>query len=234
MTTFSQLVDDMILETRRPDLATEIRSYVNQTIRELHFAPDRGNVILYRENLRELSLVASVESGFTWEVPNWDRWQTMAAVRLDNCFDSDGFPVYASERTPGRTLNQQTEFYYRAGNYFAFSGYGGLNAVIALAYFEYPRRLKYFDALTRPASYDPEAGWTYAADIITDEQKLEAQEQTTNWILFRWADVLTEGIRAKVYKRASDDSRARTSYSLYSQLRQGLYTSEVATQDGVY
>jgi hypothetical protein len=48
----------------------------------------------------------------------------------------------------------------------------------------------------------------------------------------RWSDVLREGLRAKVYKRISDQLRAQTSYSLYSQLRQGLFTSEVAELQG--
>jgi hypothetical protein len=48
----------------------------------------------------------------------------------------------------------------------------------------------------------------------------------------RWSDVISEGVRAKLFKRVSDTERARNCYSLYGQLRQGLMTSEVADVGG--
>jgi predicted DCC family thiol-disulfide oxidoreductase YuxK len=103
--------------------------------------------------------------------------------------------------------------------------------------FEYPTALKYKVTASRPAQYDVESGWTYATvgsvnyDLDADSREL-ARSLVTNWILLRWADILREGLRAKIYKRLSDQLRAQTSYSLYSQLRQGLYTSEAAELQG--
>lgn len=234
MTSFSQLVDKMILEVRRPDLASEIRSYVVQTIREVHFEPERNDAILYRNNMKELSLVASVDHGFTWTIPNSTIFQSMQAVRYDSICDIDGEPVYALERVPGRALRDTKYFYYRATDYFAFSHYGATGSGISLAYYEYPRSLKYYAPADRPATYDSEEGWSYKDDITDPDLQAAAREKVTNWLLDRWDMVLEEGIRAKAYKRVADDSRSRTAYSLYAQLRKGLVTSETATGDGIY
>ncbi len=241
MTTYSQLVDEMILEMRRPDLASEIRTYVNQTIRELHFTPDRGNAIRYRANRRELSLTADLAEGFTWTIPNYDTFQELASVRYDSVFGVDGKPFYVQEREPGRVLNSLIEFWYRIGNYIAFAGYGGLNSVISLFYYEYPKRLKYYDSALRPATWDDETGFTYSdfdppgVDYTTTDNQPIAEALVTNWLLLRWKDVVSEGVRAKAYKRADDGDRAKMSYSLYTQLRQGLFTSETAAaSDGAY
>lgn len=228
MTTFSQLVDELVLETRRPDMRTEICTYLNQTIRELHFEPTKGNTIFYRENLTEESVIATVADGQGWAQPDPAIWQTMAAVRYDSVFDL-GKPVYPPFLTPSRGLSGKRFFYYQAGDSFYFSGYGGVGASIALAYFQYPKRLKYYASGARPAEFDDDSGWTYAPAFDgSDDLHASAQRFTTNWLLMRWKEVIAEGLRAKVYKRLSDDSRARTCYSLYSTLRQGLYTSEVA------
>lgn len=233
MTTYSQLVDKMVSETRRPDLISNIQTYVNQTIRELHFTPDRGNAIHYRENMRELSLAASMESGYTWDIPHPEVFQGMLAVKYSSMFVDDENP-YVPERLPGRILNTLTRYYYRAGNYFVFEGYGGLNGGISLAYYEYPRRLKYFATDCRPCEWDDAYGWSYMDQFVHEHSRATAQSICTNWILQRWEDVLSEGVRAKIYKRISDTERARTCYSLYSQLRQGLVTSEIANPGGAY
>lgn len=234
MTTFSQLVDDMILETRRPDLVSEIRSYVVQTIRELHNRPDTNAAVQYRNNLKELSLVANVDTGFSWTIPNSTIFQSMQAVRYDSLCDPDGEPVYATERVPGRALRDSKYFYYRATDYFSFANYGGNGAGISLAYYEYPRSLKYYAVADRPASYDSEAGWTYLGGVTDPDAQAVLREKVTNWLLDRWDMVIKEGVRAKVYKRVADDSRSRTAYSLYAQLRMGLFASETASNDGVY
>jgi hypothetical protein len=125
-----------------------------------------------------------------------------------------------------------TIYFYQVGQEFVFSGYGGLNANIALGYFAFPPSLKYKAAAVRPAEYDIELGWTYHEDIITDEDEEAARLVSTNWLLMRWSDVISEGVRAKLFKRVSDTERARNCYSLYGQLRQGLITSEVADMGG--
>lgn len=228
MTTFSQLVDAMVAETKRSDLVSEITSYLNQTIREVHFTSDRNAALFYSENFREALLTANVESGFGWAIPKPTVFQKMQVVQYSTIVDRQRNPVYAVETTPGRHLSGIEVFFYRAGGTFVFSGYGGNTSQIAIGYYEFPPSLLYKTPLQRPATYDPETGWTYAAGVNTPELQLAAQELTTNWLLMRWKDVIAEGVRAKVYKRVADPDRARTSYSMFGSLRQGLWTSETA------
>lgn len=229
MTTFSQLVDKMVLETRRPDMRTEIATYLNQTIREVHFDPKSNAVLFYRENLIEEQLIVDKESGFGWKLPDPTCFQGMGLVRYDSINTRDDLTRYPPELTPGRGMVGKSIFYYRAGPNYYFAGCGGVNAVISLAYYEYPRGLKYYAAGNRPCEYDPDMGFTYAAPFDgSEELHAAAIGFTTNWLLMRWSLVIEEGVRAKVYKRLSDTDRQRTAYSLYSQLRLGLSTSESA------
>jgi hypothetical protein len=226
MTTFSQLVDDLVSETKRPDLVSEIATYLNQSIREVHFTPDRNASLLYMSNFRESQLIANLESGFSWEIPNPGTFQKMQVVGYPSIYDRLGNAVFAKEVIPGRHLADHTNYFYRVGQAFVFSGYGGLNSLINLGWFEYPRGLRYYPSATRPAEYNEETGWSYHEDVTTPELEVAAQALTSNWLLMGWHTVLAEGLRAKIYKRLSDEARARTSYSLYGSLRQGLWTSE--------
>lgn len=234
MTTFSQLIDELVVETRRPDLRTEIAVYLNQTIREVHFEPSRGNVVHYPSNRREDQITASVAQGQSWEIPNVSSFQGLEVVRFASQYL--GRLEYAKEVSPGPNIATVPFYWYRAGSMVFFGGsvgYGGVGGVIQLAWYEYPRAMKYKIQADREATYDVDDGWTYRNDYDTnDTQRAIARERVTNWLLMRWADVLREGLRAKIYKRLGDDVRQRTSYSLYQQLRQGLFTSEVAVLSG--
>lgn len=232
MFTFSQMVDDVVSEVKRPDLATEVARYVNQTIRECHFSTDRQAAIFYRDNFNEVLLTSDSEDSYVWEIPNPTTFQKMAGVKFPLQYDVRGDNVWATETTPGRHMSSFKHFFYQVGQSFVFSGFGGLNATIALGYFAFPPSLKYKPAASRPAEYDSELGWTYHGDIITDEDKEAARLVSTNWLLMRWSDVVSEGVRAKLFKRVSDTERARNCYSLYGQLRQGMMTSEVADIGG--
>lgn len=232
MTTFSQLVDKMVLETRRPDLRTEIASYLNQVVRELHFEPERGNVVYFDDNYREEVLTVDTVQSQTWTVPNMALFQGLVAARFDGIYSHDGKRVYAKRVSPGPRIEIEDYYYYSAGQVYVFGGrvgYGAIGSTISLAYYEFPKGLKYYATAARPATWDDETGFAYHEDYDdTDELKATAEALVTNWLILRWAVVVEEGLRAKVYKRVSDDSRARLSYSLYSQLRMGVFTSGVA------
>lgn len=238
MTTFSQMVDALTLETGRPDMRSVVCSYLNQTLRELHFDPKSGSVVFYLDNYREATVMIDSEDRQTWQVPSSALFQGEAAVRFDGSFSRDGRRYYAQRVSPGPRMEQEDCYYYRAGNTFVFGGvvgYGAIGGTISIAYFEYPPGLNYYVSGTRPAIYELETGWTYAEDYdIDDDTRLLAQAKTTNWLLMRWYMVIEEGLRAKIYKRLADQQRAATSYSLYMQLRQGLYTSEIADVSGYY
>jgi hypothetical protein len=100
-------------------------------------------------------------------------------------------------------------------------------------WYEYPPVLNYYASALRPGSYDEVNGWTYLSSYNdSDLHRQQAQDLCTNWILLRWSVVVEEGVRAKVFKRLSDDVRARTSYSMYMAQRNGVYTGEMAEFGG--
>ena len=234
MTTFSQLVDKITIETRRPDMKAEVATYLNQTIRELHFEPDKGNIVFFDENRVEAQVTAISDSPLVWNIPNPQTFQAMLDVMYASVWDSGRHNVHPPLLSPGRGLSGREYFYYRVGGSFVFKGFGGTNGIVNLCYYEFPRRLQYFASGARPCEWDDNAGWSYdPAFDVSDETRLAAQNFCTNWILNRWEDVVSEGLRAKIYKRLSDDNRARTCYSMYTQLRQGLVTSE-SSQLGNY
>lgn len=222
------MVDEIVSEVKRPDLTSEIARYVNQTIRELHFSNDRNAAQFYRSNLRESQVSATSESAFVWAIPSPTRFQKMSAVCYLDQFDSNGKNIWPEETTPGRHLNSLTHFYYQTGGAFVFSGFGGLASRINLAWFEFPASLTYFTPSCRPMEINSYGQEIFAEAWVCIDAQDDARLLCTNWLLSRWKDVISEGVRAKVYKRVSDTERARTSYSMYSQLRQGLMTSESA------
>lgn len=223
-------MDAITSESKRLDLITEIARYLNQTIREVHFDPDSGKVHLFAPNLNESQITATVESGQTWSPADARNFQVEMAVRFDNRFDNDGNPIYARRLVPGPRMNRELYAYYRVGDTLVFGGqkgYGGIGSKISIAYFLYPAAMKYFPVATRPASWDEIDGWTYLPVYDIDDTTREtARNLVSNWITDRWQPILEEGLRAKVYKRLSDDVRQRTCYSLYTQLRNGLVSSE--------
>lgn len=234
MTTFSQMVDDMVLESKRPDLRTEIASYLNKTLRDLHSEPSRGGAVGLRSNMKELRVTAASDTIFTWEMPKVSTFQFMQAVRYDSVVDREGKGQWANELLPGKGMNNYDYFYYQVGTGFAFQGYGGIGSSISLAWYEYVPNLKYYSAATRPATYDEIFGWTYLPAYDTnDATRLIAQQLSSNWILLRWKSFVEEGVRAKIYKRLSDTERARTSYSMFAQDRAQFYSAEGINIPGV-
>lgn len=228
MRTLSQMVDEIAAETRRPDLVTDIVRYVNQTIREVHFSPDRRAAQLFRSNFNEAELTTVTDSSYVWEIPNPATFQVLSAVKYPQVFDQAGNGLWVKEARPGVRQHDFTAYWYRVGESIVFTGYGDGGNKILVGFFAYPKSLKYVaDPAERPAQYDDEDGWTYHADYDVDATTREtARNLTSNWLLLRWADVISEGVRAKVFKRVSDDARAKLAYSAYESMRQGLWTAE--------
>lgn len=240
MTTFSQLVDKVILETSRPDMRDQIADYLNQTIREIHAEPERGKVFLYESNYREAQITATSEQQQSWKIPDVTVFQKELCVRFDNQWNTNGSPVFAEKAIPGPKMYTLPYYYYRGADSLIFGGargYGGIGAKISVAYYEYPRGLRY---IANNDSEHREVTWNeglhqfeFADDTLTPEQQEAILLRYTNWVLQRWEQVLLEGLRAKVYKRTGDETRQRTCYSMFMQLRNLLVSSE-AGDAGVY
>lgn len=228
MTTFSQLVDAIVQETRRPDMKADVIRYANQTIRELHTDPETNKILFFADNFRQLLLTADVEDGFGWEIPNPATFQKLHVVNYRGVFEN-GVPVYSTPTTPGRHLNSLRNYHYQAANHFFFVGYGGVNQQIALGYYEFPPRLTYQEVADRLVIWNEEDQvFEYDPSLNTPELREAALAKVSNWILNRWEDTVAEGLRAKVYKRTSDTERARTCYSMFQSMRSGMWTSENA------
>jgi hypothetical protein len=238
MTTFSQMVDELVAECARPDQYANIASYISQTIRELHVqragGSSDGMPILYGENLVEVEIEADTEERFLWAIPNPARFQYMESVWFASIGD------YARPRTPSSALAFSEEingnaYYYRTGSQFAFAGYGGVYGLIKLAYHEFPRRLIYYKKADRPAVWNPETeDYTYLPSYDTSiDQRNLALTLTTNWMLDRYEDVLKEGARAKLYKRLGDELKMKASYSLFESFKPQL-AGEVRTLSPQY
>lgn len=228
MTTFSQMVDDLTQEVMRPDMLASVATYLNQVIRELHADPTSGNSVMYESNLHEVRPEVNVEnpSAFFWQPDTYATFQQIQSARYDEVYDSDGRQAWPRRVKPGIVLNTLEHYYYQSGKFFCFFGHGGIGSHISIAYYRFPRHLAYYTAGNRPCDMD-EAGLNFYGQFRnTVEDQEQAELLCTNWLLMRWRTIVEEGVRAKIYKRLADDSRARLSYSLYMQQRTQLITSE--------
>jgi hypothetical protein len=228
MTTFSQLIDEIALETRRMDLLSMYPSFLNQTIRELHSEPERNCSVVYDANLVEERI--RLDGTNTWEITAVETFQRMQTVRYDDVFNSDGF-VYPRHLLPGRILNGETNFYYRAGDCFVFSG---AKSSVSVSFYRFPSRLAYAPIQNRKVAWNQETGqWVFDLLTYTEEQKKAILSRSTNWLIRQWPDTLLEGLRAKIYKRLGDNERATMAYSAYKQMAKHLYSSGVYSSEGV-
>lgn len=232
MATFSQLVDSVTTEVSRPDMTTTVAEYLRQAIREVHLDPERATPVALWPNYAEAQVTADVDSAYHWLIPDTTRFQSLGMVRYDSVW-VDGYQVHPTPLPRAGMSERLSHAYQQVGDRVIFKGYGGTGGVISIAYFQYPKALKYYPVATRPASYDEVDGYTYLpAYDVDDTTRESARLLTTNWLLERWDMILAEGMRAKIYKRLGDESRARLCYSAYMQLRAGLINSESADLGG--
>lgn len=232
-TTFSQMIDSILQETRRPDLRPESIRYLNQSMRECYFEPERNTVVFMKQAYREARVVVATENSASWDIPFPALYQGTGAVRFDSVW-ADNKPVYAKRLSPGRRFETEPYVFQETGESLLFRGYGGVGASISISYYEFLRSCKYYAPADRPASYDEDEGWTYLPAFDIDATtRLAARLLVSNWLLMGWDMTLEEGLRAKIYKRLSDDARQRVSYSLWMQQRKGIISTEQAEQIGV-
>lgn len=223
MTTFSQMVDDLVAESLRPDLQTTIVSYLNQTIRDVHFNQQNKSLIKYNDNLNEAITYGIGEQSTVWPIPSP---QTFASTEAIYYPDVDSLAV---ERKPSmiHTLGTEPSTWYRSGQNLVFDGYGGIDAPIWIAYLSYPRQLVYYKK-DRPCVWsDADQAYTYApAYDGTPELQEAARGLATNWLLERWQHVILEGGRAKLYKRLEKELGMRAAYSSFESARMSLIAAE--------
>src|SRR3546814_19710334 len=98
-------------------------------------------------------------------------WQKLRTVAYACKLNYDGQPTWPQRTVPGRHLNHMKEYFYQSGNKFFFNCYGGMNALINLAYFEFPRRLVYQAVDSRLVTWDEEEYiFEYDPSLVPDEE----------------------------------------------------------------
>lgn len=224
MTTFSQLVDEVVLELLRPDMTVVIAQYANQTIREMHSRPATNAPVYFDANRNEDELTVTTDSPWLWEIPSMTRFQKLETVY---CPDLD---IYLEARQP-RMIHQASyepyaeQFYYRTGTMYAFAGLAA-GMLIHASYFMYPRVLAYKATNNRVVRFNPDTD-SYEQIANPGTPATEPQlELETNWLLQRHDSTIREGVRAKIWKRIGDDSRTRTAYSAFESARTAVWNTE--------
>jgi len=228
MTTFSQLVDDIVMELLRPDMKATIVSYTNQTIRDVHFRPAVNAPVLYDANRYEDELAITTEGTYLWSIPSNTRFQDVEAIFIND------IGIYLDRRNPRIALKESFEphadkYWYRSGPTIAMhgvaSGWTG-----KISYHMFPRILAYKPKTgtdARTIRFDPNADeYVLIGGGAPTESQLELE---TNWVLQRWGDTIKEGVRAKTWKRLGEMERTRLAYSAFESMRTSIWNSEASS-----
>ena len=233
--TMSAAVDAVVRRTGRLDRRTDIVAWVRGIIRELQVQA------FFEADFYEDQFIANNDP-YTWSEPQWFR--QMRTVSYPHLFDPQGNVIYPRFKMPGRQVNQglaqDRYIYYKAQDYFVFLGQSGAMTPgvmlqtpgphefpINVGYYRYAPGLAYYlsteengNTPARPAQYDILLqAWTYntvnGIDYnATTELQETARNLVTNWVLFRWYDVVVEGTSSRVFA-AYNDQRNRQSYATY-------------------
>jgi len=219
--TFSAAVDDCIARSGRIDRRADIISYLRLSMRE-------SQVLAFFSADLEEDVISSV----TADPHIWTRpvvFRQMRSVQYPGLYDAQGVPIFPKFLEPGKIQQRHDHYYYESGDSFVFAGMANgassLNTTINVAYYKYFNPLPYYEAGARPATYDLETlAWTYLTATTAAAQEA-ARALVTNWMLFKWYDMVLEGALAKLFK-AIDDPRQQATYALYKQLQTSLLRGE--------
>lgn len=226
MTTFSQLVDDLVVELVRPDLRAALATYANQTVRELHFKPNHNSGIHYDANREEEELAFTTDGTWLWSLPSATRFQDVESIYIDD------LGMYVPRKNPRIALEPTFEpnadlYWYRSGPQLAIQGVAN-GWTGKISYFMFAQTLAYKASGSRLITYSPDTdSYTLVGGGTPSEAQLKIE---THWVLQRWADTVKEGVRAKAWKRLADEGRARMSFSAFESMRTSMWQSEPSSQ----
>lgn len=224
MTTFSQLVDDIAAESRRPDRLSVIADRLNATIQECHW-DDQRRTVLYDRNMVEDEIEITDATAHQWLIPqNFMRMQT---AWYPTVYDWDNNIVHPKFLRPGIAMRSENWYYYLSGDRYIFKNPGSVGESIGVAYFIFLPKLAYYAAAARPATYAIGSGWTYHEDYDADDDEREtARGLVSNWMLLNYSETLRQGTLAKLWAGLGDQTRGSAAFSQYERLRTGLFTTE--------
>ena len=211
---FSELVDEVSLNTNRGVDLVQTAQFANATLRECQIT----HGAFFDNDLIEDKITTTSASPFVWDKPV--RFRQMQAVKYPNGY----YPKFIA---PGKKLAGQTKFFYSAATYFTFVGLAQGDE-IGLAYHSYARRFPYYAVADRPAVYDfTTETYTYAAAFdVDDATRAAARALVSNWELQDWYDTVMSGTVAKVLKRAQDQ-KSGVAFAEYAGMRKTMYEALV-------
>lgn len=250
---FSELVDEAVSRSRRPDKQADITSYANQTLRELQSMKNGA----FTKDLVETSVQVAVTdtSPYIWSRP--EHFRIMRAVAYKSFMGAVG-RVWPKFLRIGKRQDEHDYYYYAAADYFVFAGVGGPtnnpNAgaiaqfgpiTIELAYYAKFRRYQYYNIGLRPAVYSRDLEtWSFnlinipttppdigdVPSLLPPNNTFNTQQQyaiylVTNWLLKDYYDTVLEGTLAKLFK-AVGDARAGSSFALFKSMEDNLVADE--------
>ena len=222
---FSELVDEVIRDTKRGSDLLQVVDLANSTIRECQVY--KGSAFV--RDLLEITATTATANPYIFTKPT--RWRKLQALQF--AFDASFPPLVA----PGQIIQGKTQYFYAASTYFSIFGAGDL-AVLNIAYYQYCRRFAYYTGLSgseRPAVYDREAEiFVYDATFdVSDTTRANARDLTAHWLLEDWYNMVKTGVAAKVFARAGDDA-SKVAFATYKSQQEDLLMGEftVATQAG--
>lgn len=215
---FSEAIDELLAQVRRPEQRSNVPQYFNTTIREC----DVFKGSFFNRDLFEAVIVTTADPHI-WAKPT--RFRSMRAVKY---VESEEFPSYIQ---PGKrqvdNFGKLLDYYfYVIGTDFIFRG-PTVAADINVAYYIYPRTFKYYAVADRPAVFDRELEtWAYHTDYdINDTQRALAEELVSHWLLIDWIELIKEGARARLYKNLPDE-RVRQTFASYKSMQNDLINGE--------
>ena len=229
MPTYTEMVESLILESRRPDMRLVIAADLNSTIRDLHFRTvggDGGAPVRYSNNLVEDELTLAGSAPYMWDIPRPALFMAMEDVFCRNR------NIHLELRSPKTIHRLSTDFtalaiYYRSGPAIVMGGvYSGDS--IAISYYEYlgGLRLKTPDAQVIRSTETPGIYERISDSGVPTEAELAAE---TNWLLDKYDMVIREGVLSKLYRRINDLDRAKMSYSAFESGRISIQNTEATT-----
>jgi len=217
MTTFSRIVDELALqEFNRPHMRSVIASYLNQTIRDVHFKKGNNALVHFPENRREAEFLIT-DLPALWPIPNPPDFQVVETIY------NKTLGRYLVQRTPANAFELNTDpnerfYWYRTGASIALNGVS-IDQTVLISYFEFPRQLVYFVDNQGPAVWDP------LNQVFVPDDPI-AIAQVSNWLLQRHSEALKEGVRAKLYRRLDNEIQSRLSWSEFQDVRAMVHFSE--------
>lgn len=212
--TFSAAVDDVVTRSGRKDRIADILSYVRSTLRECH------GLAYFRQDFVEDTITTDAEP-YVWTHPTGFRLLRTARYPVWN---NRGERLYPPEVKPGKKQRDQDYYYYGGPGYYIFAGLTS-GSDIDVGYYRVFPKLPYYAIAARPATYSLEDNaWSYLT-ATSDAEKLVAQEQVSNWLLYEYYDTVIEGALAKLFKTL-DDPRARSTFALYKSYQKTLLSLE--------